>query len=48
MTVFRVFLNGRWISSHTTREDAERAIAGWMREWDGEFEIKEIKARATS
>jgi hypothetical protein len=40
-TVYRILLDGRWVSTQPTREEAERCIDGWRREWDGEFEIQE-------
>jgi hypothetical protein len=38
--LFRVYLDRKWIGTYATRELAECAIAGWLREWDGEFTIK--------
>lgn len=45
MVVYRVLLNGRWVASYSRRDLAERAIAGWLREWDGEFTIQERRAK---
>lgn len=43
--VFRVLRNGQHVASFPTREAAELAIGGWMREWDGVFSIQERRLK---
>jgi hypothetical protein len=33
---WRVLLSGRHVASFGSRAEAERAVAGWLREWPGE------------
>jgi len=40
--VFRVLLDGRHILTKPSRHEAERAIHGFLQEWDGEFAIKAV------
>lgn len=44
-TIYRVLLDGRHVTTKPTRWEAERAIAGWLDEFDGEFEVKPLLPR---
>lgn len=44
-SVFRVLLSGRHVASYGTRTEAEAAVAGWLREWPGEFTVVERRGK---
>jgi hypothetical protein len=41
----RVYLNGRHIGTYPSWDRAELAIAGWLRDWDGEFTIRALSGK---
>lgn len=44
-SVWRVFLDGKWIASKPSLAEAEKFVAEMLREWDGVFSVVERRVK---